>query len=58
MQVVTSQKYTVDDLTAMAANLKIGKKPRADVEMPKISDKSKGISKKKGCKRLKKQLGF
>lgn len=60
MQVAASSKYTVDDLTAMAANLKIGKKPKqkqVDAEMPKISDKSKGIQKKQ-CKRLKKQLGF
>ena len=59
MQVATSNKYTVDDLTAMAANLKIGKRPKqdADAEMPKMSEKSKVIRKKQ-CKRLKKQLGF
>jgi formiminotetrahydrofolate cyclodeaminase len=59
VQMATSTKYTVDDLTAMAANLKIGKRPKkeVDVEMPKMSEKSKGIRKTQ-CKRLKKQLGF
>lgn len=57
------KKTTVDDLTAMTAGLKIGKKrPKIDedIDMNVVSQNSKGISKpkKKACKRLKKQLGF
>ena len=57
------KKITVDDLTAMTAGLKIGKKrPKIDqdIEMNAVSQNSKGISKpkKKACKRLKKQLRF
>lgn len=60
MQIAVSQKVTtVDDLTSMAANLKIGKRKHVieeDEDKPKMNKKSKGI--KKSCKRLKKQLGF
>jgi hypothetical protein len=62
LQVATSSKVTtVEDLAAMTASLELGKKKKAklcteDVEMPKISVKSKGI--KKPCKKLRKQLGF
>ena len=59
-QVAVSQKVTtIDDITALTANMKIGKKrpkEERDVEMPKISAKSKGI--RKPCKKLRKQLGF
>lgn len=59
-QVAVSQKVTtMDDLTALTASMKIGKKrpkEERDVEMPKISAKSKGI--RKPCKKLRKQLGF
>ena len=46
----------------MTASLELGKKKKVktvseDVEMPKISVKSKGI-RKPPCKKLKKQLGF
>lgn len=62
VQVGVSQKgTTVDDLTQMASQLKIGKRRRidSDEDMLKVSAKSKGIGKKKPqCKRLKKQLGF
>lgn len=61
-QIATSSKaLTIDDITALTASLEIGKKKKvkqapADVEMPKISVKSKGI--KKPCRKLRKQLGF
>lgn len=57
----TSSKITAEELAMLTAQLEIGKKKKVkqvkeDVEMPKISVKSKGI--KKPCKKLKKQLGF
>ena len=57
----TSSKITAEELAMLTAQLEIGKKKKVkqvkeDVEMTKISVKSKGI--KKPCKKLKKQLGF
>ena len=57
----TSSKITAEELAMITAQLEIGqnkkvKQVKEDVEMPKISVKSKGI--KKPCKKLKKQLGF
>jgi hypothetical protein len=49
--IAVSQKADIADLTAMAANLKIGKRKLSDAEMPALNTKSKGI--KKSCKRLK-----
>ena len=53
----TSSKITAEELAKLTAQLEIGKKKKVkqvkeDVEMPKISVKSKGI--KKPCKKLKK----
>ena len=53
----TSSKITAEELAMLTAQLEIGKKKKVkqvkeDVEMPKISVKSKGI--KKPCKKLKK----
>jgi|LakMenEpi03Oct11_1017367.scaffolds.fasta_scaffold03819_2 hypothetical protein len=53
----TSTKITAEELAMLTAQLEIGKKKKVkqvkeDVEMPKISVKSKGI--KKPCKKLKK----
>lgn len=60
------EPITVDELTKMAGNLKIGKKPKqvakvaADTEMretPSIKVRSKGIQKRQ-CKKSKKMLTF